>query len=113
MFDKSKNEVKKHMNILPKPIVASTYGNHPQTVQSHIRSFGAVFVFAKAKLSQTLSSVTKIRRCINQRSNKVLTTSINTVHIKLGSFLTTSPLFYRTTNVANPFTTTSTNALKR
>ena len=112
MIDTTKNEVKKHMNAIPKPVAARTFGNDQQTVQSQIRSFGAVFVFAKAKLSQTLLSVTKIEPLINHKSNSILTASINTVHIKLGSLLTTSPLFYATTNATNPFTKESTHALK-
>ena len=112
MIDATKNEVKNHMNEIPKPVAARTLGNDQQSVQSQIRSFGAVFVFAKAKLSQTLLSVTKIEPLINHKLNKVLTASINTFHIKLGSLLTTSPLFYATTNTTNPFTKESTYAPK-
>ena len=99
-----KPEVIKHMNSQPKPTAASAIENNHKPVQSQIVSFGAVFVFAKAKLSQTLLSVTKTKQLIIHTSNSILTASINTIHIKLGSLLTTSPLFYPTKNATNPST---------
>ena len=54
MIANPEHEVVKDINSLPKPTAPKNFRNDPHNVQFQIKSFGAVFVFAKAKLSQTI-----------------------------------------------------------